>query len=138
MTKFVMAVFVVQVLGGLYQMGILASAGSRHSTARASRLPDLLVFSHAVLGFLAAGLWIGQLATGNDLWAWLTLGVVALTIAGGTVMFVKTEFAPDTIDRPALDPANVRVAEKQIPKTVLHAHGAGAAVLVVCVLIVAL
>ena len=138
MTKFVMAVLVIQVLGGLYQFMVLATASSAHSTARASRLPDLLVFSHAVLGFLAAGLWVGQLMTGHDLWAWATLAVLALLIAGGAVMFFKTEFTSETLDRPSADPANVRVAEKQIPKSVLHAHGLGAAVLVVCVLIVAL
>ena len=138
MTKFVMAVLLLQVLGGLFQVGTLVTAGSSNSIARASRLPDLLVFSHAVLGFLAAAVWVGQLMTGDDTFAWVTLGIIALSIAGGTVMFVKTEFKSDTLDRPAADPANVRVAEKQIPKTVLHAHGLGAAVLVVCVLIVAL
>ncbi|CAA9375697.1 MAG: hypothetical protein AVDCRST_MAG32-1164 [uncultured Nocardioides sp.] len=138
MTKFVMALFVIQVVGGLFQMGTLMTAGSRNSTARASRLPDLLVFSHAVLGFLAAGLWVGQLLTGDDRFAWVTLAVVALSIAGGTVMFLKTELGSETLDRPAADPADVRVAEKQIPKTVLHGHGLGAAVLAVCVLVVAL
>jgi hypothetical protein len=138
MTKFLMAVFVVQLMGGLYQVGILMSADSRASVARASRLPDLLVFTHGVLGFVAAGLWVGQLATGDDRFAWTTLAVLVMAIAGGTVLFVKTEFHGDTIDRPALDPADVRVAEKQIPKGVLHGHGLGAAVLVVCVLVVAL
>ena len=142
MTKFVMAVLVVQSLGGLYQFGILASAGRRDSTARASRLSDSLVFSHGVLGFLAAGLWLGQLLTGNDYWAWATLVVILLAIAGGTVMFLQTELKPETIDRPVVDraedPADLRVAEKQIPKSVLHGHGLGAAVLVVCVLVVAL
>ena len=146
MTKFVMALLVVQALGGLYQFGILASAGRRDSTARASRLSDSLVFSHGLLGFLAAGLWVGQLLTGNDYWAWATLVVILLSVAGGTVMFLKTELEAETIDSlavdgavdGAVDPADVRVAEKQIPKSVLHGHGLGAAVLVVCVLIVAL
>ena len=133
-----MAIFVVQTLGGLYQLGILASQRASHSPARASRLPDLLVFAHGVLGFLAAGLWVGQLTTGNDTFAWSTLGVIALAIAGGTVLFVKTEFSSETIDHAAADPAEVRVVEKRIPKTVLHGHGLGAAVLAVCVLLVAL
>lgn len=138
MTTFVMGLFVIQVLGGLYQFGILMAAPSRHSTARATRLPDWLVFSHGLLGILAAGLWLGQLLTGNDVYAWATLAVVLLSIAGGTVMFVKTELKSKTLDIPAADPADVRVAEKRIPKTVLHGHGLGAAVLAICVLIVAL
>lgn len=138
MTKFVMAVLAIQVLGGLYQFGILMGADSRNSVARASRLPDLLVFSHAVLGFLAAALWVGQLTTGNDSFAWATFVVLLLASAGGAVMFVKTELTRETLDRPASDPAAVRVAEKQIPKSVMHAHGAGAALLLGCVLYVAL
>ena len=138
MTKFVMAVLVVQVIGGLYQFMVLATANSAHSTARASRLPDLVVFTHAVLGFLAAAVWVGQLVTGNDLFAWTTLGILLLSVAGGTLLFVKTEFKSETLDRPAMDPADVRVVEKQIPKSVIHGHGLGAAVLVICVLIVAL
>ena len=138
MTKFVMAILAIQALGGLYQVGVLMTATSPHSTARASRLPDLLVFSHAMLGGLAAALWLGQLFTGNDAYAWATLVVVLLSVGGGMIMFVKTEFEPDTIGRTTLDPADARVAEKQIPKTALHAHGLGAAVLVVSVLVVAL
>jgi hypothetical protein len=138
MTKFVMGILVIQALGGLYQMGVLMTSTSPHSTARATRLPDLLVFSHGLLGFLAATLWLGQLFTGDDAYAWATLGVVLLAVAGGMVMFVETEFKGETLDRPAIDPADIRVAEKQIPKAALHAHGLGAAVLVVCVLVVAL
>ncbi len=138
MTEFVLGIFVIQVLGGLYQMGILATANSRDSAARASRLPDLLVFSHALLGLLAAGLWLGQLFTGNDTYAWTTLVVLLLSVAGGTVMFVKTEFRGETVNRPAADPADTRVAEKRIPKAALYGHGLGALVLVICVVVVAL
>jgi predicted lipid-binding transport protein (Tim44 family) len=138
MTKFVMGILVIQLLGGLYQMGVLMTSTSPSSTARATRLPDLLVFSHGLLGFLAAGLWLGQLFTGNDAYAWATLVVVLLSVGGGMVMFVETEFKGDTIDRPAVDPADIRVAEKQIPKAALHAHGLGAAVLLVSIFIVAL
>jgi hypothetical protein len=138
MTKFVMAVLVIQVIGGLYQFMVLATARSEHSTARATRLPDWVVFTHAALGFLAAGVWVGQLVTGNDLFAWTTLGLLLMSVVGGTVLFLKTELRSETLDRPAMDPADVRVVEKQIPKSVIHGHGLGAAVLVVCVLVVAL
>lgn len=136
-----MGLFVIQLGVGLYQMGILAASHSRHSPARATRLSDRLVFSHALLGFLAAGLWLGQLLTGDDRYAWATAVVVLLSIAGGMVMFVETEFRPGTLeDRTAApaDPADVRVAEKQIPKVVMHGHGLGAAVLLVGVVAVAL
>ena len=71
-------------------------------------------------------------------YAWATLVVLLLSVAGGTVMFAKTEFRGETIDRRAAAPADTRVAEKCIPKTALYGHGLGAAVLIVRVVVVAL
>jgi hypothetical protein len=138
MTGFVMAVLVLQALGGLYQMAILMASHTAYSRARATRLPDWLVFSHGLLGFVAAGLWVGQLVTGDERYAWSTFVVLLLAIAGGSVMFVQTELRSERLHRAAADPADVLVVEKQIPKTVLHAHGLGAAVLLASVLYVAI
>lgn len=138
MTTFVMALFLIQVLGGLYQIGILMASSSPSSPARATRLPDLLVFSHGLLGFLAAGLWAGRIITGDDAYAWATLAVLVLSVAGGAAMFAKTAPASETLDRPVADPADARVAEKRIPPSVLLGHGLGAGLLVICVLVVAL
>ena len=138
MSKLVMALLVVQVVGGAYLFMSVASAGSQHSTARASRLPSLVVFGHASLGLLAPALWIGYLLTGSDGWVWATLGSLLLSVAGGLFMFARTAGRSDTLHETAADPADVRVAEKQIPASVLAGHGLVAAALVVCVVLVGL
>jgi hypothetical protein len=138
MDKLVMALLVVQVVGGGYLFMSVASAGSEHSGARASRLPPALVFGHAMLGLAAPALWIGYLVAGSTWLAWVTLGSLLLSIAGGLFMLSRTAGRSETISAPAVDLADVRVAEKQIPTSVLVTHGLVAAALVVLVLIEAL
>jgi hypothetical protein len=138
MDKLVMALLVVQLVGGGYLFMSVSSAGSEHSTARASRLPPPLVFGHAMLGLAAPALWIGYLVAGSPWLAWVTLGSLVLSIAGGLVMLSRTAGRSRTISAAAVDPADVRVAEKQIPTSVLVAHGVVAATLLVLVLIEAL
>ncbi|GAA5121957.1 hypothetical protein GCM10023339_39520 [Alloalcanivorax gelatiniphagus] len=134
MSKLVMALLVVQVLVGGYMFGSIAGSGS----ARATRLPPLVVFTHAMLGVAAPALWIAYLYTGETAWVWVTLGSLLASVAGGLLLFSRTVGRSDTLRRPAADPADVRVAEKQVPKTVLVGHGLGAALLVGCVLAVGL
>lgn len=138
MTKFVMALLVVQVLGGLYQFGFLMTSGSSNSTARASRLPDLLVFGHALLGLVAPALWLAWMFSDLEAFVWATLASLLLSVGGGLVMFARTAGHGKTLDVPTADPADSRVAEKQIPGPALAGHGLLAAVLVVCVLLVGL
>jgi hypothetical protein len=138
MDKLVMGLLVVQVVGGGYMFMSHASSGSQHSTARASRLPAIVVFGHALLGVAAPVFWIGYLVDGSTWIAWTTLGSLLLSVAGGLFMLSRTAGHSDTLAQPAADAADVRVVEKQIPKSVLVAHGGTAALLVVLVLLEAL
>ncbi|WP_322921984.1 hypothetical protein [Nocardioides renjunii] len=138
MSTLVMMLLVVQVVGGAYLFGAVSTAGASFSTARATRLPPLLVFGHAMLGLAAPTLWIGWMVTRADPMVWVTLGSLLLSIAGGLVMLSRTAGHSTTLERPATDPADVAVVEKQIPKPVLAGHGLLAAVLVACVVAVGL
>ena len=133
-----MALMVAQVVGGAYLFMSVASSGSEHSTARASRLPPIVVFGHAMLGLAAPALWIGYLLTGWTWVAWVTLGSLVLSVTGGLFMLSRTAGRSDTVSAAAADPADVRVAEKQIPTSVLVGHGLVAALLLVLVLLEAL
>ena len=138
MSKFVMALLVVQLVVGAYLFAFVSSTGSRFSTARATRLPSLLVFGHAVLGVTAPALWIFYLYTGETALVWVTLASLLASAGGGLFMLARTAGRSDTLHRPAEDPADVRVVEKQVPASVLVGHGLGAALLVGCVLVVGL
>lgn len=138
MTNFVMGLLVVQLLGGVYQLSYVLGAGKRPSTARATRLPDPVVVGHPMAATVSTALWLGWMTMDERGFAWLTLVALLLTAAGGAFMFLRTAGRSPVVDRPAADPADVRVAEKQIPKVALAVHGLGALLLVGCVLLVAL
>jgi hypothetical protein len=135
MEKFVMAMLVVQVLGGAFLFASVSTTGSRSSTARATRLPPLVVFSHAMLGLLAPALWIAYLRYGSTALVWSTLVSLLLSTGGGLFMLARTLGHSDRLDQPANDPADVTVIEKQVPKSVLAGHGLVAAILIVGVLV---
>ena len=138
MTNFVMGLLIVQLLGGAYQLTFVLGAGQKLSNARATRLPDFVVVGHLTAALTATALWVVWMATHEDVFAWATLAVLLVTSAGGLFMFARTARQDSVVDRPAVDPADVRVAEKQIPATALAVHGLGAVVLLACVLLEAL
>ncbi|WP_210503735.1 hypothetical protein [Nocardioides xinjiangensis] len=138
MSKLVMMLLVVQVVVGSYLFMSVASSNSRSSTARATRLPSLVVFGHSLLGIIAPVWWVAWLLTADKMWVWVTLGSLLASVAGGLVMAARTFGHSDTLHKPAADPADVRVVEKQIPKSVLLGHGLGATALVGLVLVVGL
>lgn len=138
MSNLVMGLLVLQVVGGVYLFSLTASTGQAASNARATRLPSLLVFGHSLLGLLAPALWLAWLLTHAQGWVWATLVSLLSSVAGGLVMLAKTVRGPAAVDRPAADPADVRVVEKQIPHAALVGHGGLAALIVVCVVAVGL
>jgi hypothetical protein len=138
MSNFVMGLLVAQLLGGVYLTSFLWGAGQRYSNARATRIPDYLVVLHPMLAAVATGLWLIWMFDDSRGWAWATFATLLLTAAGGTVMFLITRSGGKTLDRPAADPADVRVAEKQIPPIADHLHGLMGTALIVCTLLVAL
>jgi hypothetical protein len=138
MTNFVLGLLVVQVLGGLYQLSFLLGVGSNYRNARASRLPDPLVFGHALLGLVALALWLTWRSTGEEPFVWATFGSLLLSVGGGLVMFARTAAGRATEPVATAGARDVRVAEKRIPKAALSVHGLAAATLVVCVLLVGL
>lgn len=135
---YVMAMLVFQVFGGLYLLTFVAGAGQKRSTARATRLPDPVVLTHGGLGITATVLWILYLVTGARGFTWATFAVLAAGAAFGVFMWLKTARGAPVVAEPAGSPADVRVAEKQIPGIAIAAHGALALALLVCTLLVAL
>lgn len=138
MSGYVMAMFVVQVFGGLYLLSFVAGAGQKRSSARATRLPDPVVLTHGGLGITATALWILYLLTGAQGLAWATFAALAVGASLGVFMFLKTARGAPVLEEPAGSRADVRVAEKQIPGIALAAHGTLAIALLVCTLLVAL
>ena len=138
MPKLVMALLVVQLVGGAYMFFVHSASGAEWSTARATRLPSLVVFGHATLGLVSPTLWIGYLAVRDEWLVWATLASLLASAAGGLFLLSRTAGRSELLHEPAGDPADVRVIEKQIPKTVLLGHGLGAALLVGSVLVVGL
>ncbi len=138
MPKLVMALLVVQLVGGAYMFVVHSASSSRWSTARATRLPSLVVFGHATLGLVSPTLWIGYLAARDEWLIWATLASLLASAAGGLFMLSRTVGRSRVLRQPAADPADVRVVEKEIPTAVLIGHGLGAALLVGSVLAVGL
>ncbi|WP_408895973.1 hypothetical protein ACJ5H2_13760 [Nocardioides sp. R1-1] len=146
MSILVTGLFVVQLLVGGYMYGFVLGAGQRDSNARATRIPDLVAFAHPVLAVVTFASWLAHLATGERGFAWVTFGLLLLTASGGAVMALKTLTGPAVVDRPSPrqgilepgDPAEVRVAEKQIPRTAVVLHGLTFLMLTIGALLVAL
>jgi hypothetical protein len=128
--------WIATAIGGLYMMGITLRPGMRESSATESHLPPLLVFGHGSLATLGLALWAVHMVMDEAITAWLTVATLVLVLAGGTLMFLRW-----MKDRAGGGPEMVdgvpRLAEQQIPSTVVHLHGALAAVTVVLVVWVA-
>ncbi|WP_435771141.1 hypothetical protein [Nocardioides sp. SYSU DS0651] len=139
MSELVMFLLVVQVLVGMYLYSFVLGAGQKNSNARATRIPDLVAVLHPAAAGSTVVLWILYLVSGETGFAWATLGVIVATAALGGFMSLKALTGRATVDdRPAAEPADVRVAEKQIPGLVARFHGLTFAVMAVLILLVAL
>lgn len=144
-SNFVIGLFAVQLLGGAYLFGYTLSAGRRDSTAHATRLPSAVVFSHMLLGGFSTATWIGWVVSDERGFAWASFVSVALGVLLGTVMGLRTVTKPPVVDVPQNpvprtppDPADVRVAEKQIPGVALLGHGGLGVTLLLLTLLIAL
>lgn len=145
MSNFVLGLFIVQLLGGAYLFSYTLSAGRRDSTARATRLPSAVVFSHMLLGGLSAAAWLGWVISDARGFAWTSFAGVALGLTLGAVLGMRLHFKPATVEVPqppvpgsAPEGADHRVAEKQIPGAANLMHGGLAAVLLVLTLLISL
>lgn len=120
MTGWVTGLLVVQLLLGGYLLSFVLSAGAPWSNARASRIPDPIVFGHLLAALAATVLWVIHVTTGERGFAW------ARTLRGGR-----------RIGPPTGDPAEARVAEKQTPPIAIGLHGLFAALLLLTTALVA-
>jgi hypothetical protein len=138
-SKFIMGLLAVQLLGGLYLLMFVADAGVAGSTARRTRIPDPVVFWHPFVGATAAVVWVAWLFTHGDPLPWVALGILVVGSALGGYMGALTHApAPDPVEANPADPAAARLAEKRIPSVAMLAHGGLALVLMISVLLVAL
>ncbi|MCR1782252.1 hypothetical protein KVF89_06880 [Nocardioides carbamazepini] len=146
MSILVTGLFVAQLLVGGYLYSFVLGAGQRSSNARATRIPDLVAFVHPLAAIVTFSCWLAYLANDDKTFAWATFALLLLTASGGAVMALKTLTGSPVVDRPSPrqgildpgDPAEVRVAEKQIPRAAVAVHGLIFLVLTVGTLLVAL
>lgn len=125
---------IVTITGGLFMLGITLRAGKDGVT---SHLPPFGVVGHGSLGVLGVGLIALALGYGEDSLMWAALGVLLLTAGGGGLMFLQ--WLKDRRGTPEeVEAQKARLAEQQIPSTVVHAHGAFAALTLLAVLLLAL
>ena len=146
-SKFVLALLIIQLLGGAYLFTFTTNAGRPESNARATRLSSPILAFHALAAGSAVVSWLGWMGTGEVAAAWATFVILLLAAGGGTLMTLKTVAKPSVLEpderpggeRPSVtDPADVLVAEKQMPLAVILMHGVIAAALIGSVLYVAL
>lgn len=146
MAVLVTFLFVLQLLVGSYMYGSVLGAGQWSSNARATRIPDLVAFAHPLLAVVTLAIWVGYMVSERTGFAWATLAALLVTASGGLVMAWKTLQGSRYVERPGRnqgvlepgDPAEVRVAEKQIPRLAIKLHGITFALLTVGTLLVAL
>ena len=146
MSVLITLLFVVQILLGAYMYSFVLGAGQMGSNARATRIPDPVAFVHPVGAGLTLVSWFIHLGTGADGFVWVTFTLLLLTASAGLVMALVTLRGKRLVDRPAAhqvvlvpgSPAEIRVAEKQIPPLALALHGLGFAALLCTTLLVAL
>jgi len=132
MSTLVTGLFVVQVLVGGYMFSYVLGAGQKSSNARATRIPDPVAVAHPLAAGVTVVSWLIHLASGERAFAWICVGLLLATAAGGLFMAFRTFTGGPTVDRPGRrqgvldpgDPAEIRVAEKQIPTPVIVLHGA--------------
>ena len=128
--------WIATAMGGLYMMGITLRPGRDDSAAIESHLSPMLVFGHGSLATVGLSLWAVHMVMDEAVTAWLTVATLVLVLGGGTLMFLRwmkdrAGGGPELVD------GVPRLAEQQIPSTVVHMHGALAAVTVLMVVWVA-
>lgn len=143
MAGLVIGLWVINMVLGSYLFTYTAGAGRPESTARATSLPSLVVFSHGTLAFLGIGIWLVYSYTGDRWAAWAALGELLVASALGHVMAHRTfhpEKSPVLIPAGAIkhDVGDTVRAEDQMPPLAIHLHAAIAGLLVVLVLLTAL
>lgn len=146
MAVLVTFLFVLQLLVGSYMYGSVLGAGQWSSNARATRIPDLVAFAHPIAAVVTLAIWVGHMVSDRTGFAWATLVALLVTASGGAVMALKTRQGGQYVDRPGKhqgvlepgSPAEIRVAEKQIPDLAIKLHGGTFVLLVVGTLLVAL
>lgn len=124
-------------VGGFYMMGLTTRSGNTHSGATESHLPSVVVFTHMALALAGLAVWALYMGYNDDYLAWAALGTLLVVAALGTFMFLR--WMKDRRGSEAEVAARrERLAEQQIPSTVVHIHGATAFLTIVLVLLAAL
>jgi len=135
----VLSLLIAQLALGVYQLTFVLDAGHRRaSNARGSRLPDPLVFGHPLLALTTLALWVAWMESDEVTLAWVALGSLGVTAAGGLAMFARTVTRGRMLEPPRGDGADMRVAEKRIPTVALAAHGIVGLAIALCMVLDAL
>lgn len=82
--------WVITILAGLFLLAIwLIEYDPDFQRAAATRLPVPVISSHAVLAICGLGVWVTYLISGEDDFAYLTLGILICVVSLGTTMAVR-------------------------------------------------
>lgn len=90
MSEIALLTWVVTALGGLFLLAIwLIEYDPDFQRAAATRLPVPVISGHATLAIGGLGTWVAYLVTGEDLFAWVTLAILAVVITLGLSMATR-------------------------------------------------
>jgi hypothetical protein len=90
MSVFALVTWVITVLGGLFLLAIwLIEYDPDFQRAAATRLPVPVISSHATLAVCGLIVWVTYLITGQDQFAYATLGILAGVVALGVTMAIR-------------------------------------------------
>jgi hypothetical protein len=135
--------WIVTAGGGFY----LLAAWIRHGGGRtpgASRFPPALILGHAALAAAGLVVWLGFLAAGTAILAWIAFALlVPIALLGFTMFFRWIPAYRDRLSGRPAGPgtpaaADLAPAERHFPGAVVAAHGVLAVTTVLLVLLAAL
>ncbi|WP_157246006.1 hypothetical protein [Nonomuraea typhae] len=106
----------------------LSGGGLRRQSAKVTRFPVALVFSHPALSIAALACWVGHLVTGNRVLAWLAFAVLVGAALLGFTMFTRWLGGGGR---------HARGAERRLPLLAVLLHGAAGLTTFVLVLLTA-
>ena len=128
------AAFVMWVLatvGGFRLLAVwLANGGLRQQGTKVTRFPAVLVIGHPTLAVLALGIWVAFLFTARSVYAWSAFGALVLAALLGFAMLTRWLTGRGG--------KHARGAEQGFPLVAVVAHGAGAILTFVLVLLTAI
>ncbi len=133
MSAIALLAWVITLLAGLFLLAIwLIEYDPAIQRSAATRLPVPVISGHALLALTGMIVWIAYLVTGEEVFAYATLAVLAAVVSLGITMAVRWAQVRRAKPDPLVPP------ERHFPLPVVIGHGVFAATTVVLVVLTTL